>query len=98
MGRHPHLDSSAPVRVDYASQKKHLTVDIHHVRRVDFISRSVQVFHNFFGSRVPVAVTGIGKRVRIPRCRATVSEEITARHWGDLGRQAVAVDEHRPYS
>jgi hypothetical protein len=27
---------------------------------------------------------GIGKRVRIPRCRATVSEEIPAVHWRQL--------------
>ena len=27
--------------------------------------------------------------MRIPRCRATVSEEIAAGHWGNLGRPAV---------
>jgi hypothetical protein len=34
-----------------------------------------------------------GKRVQFPRCRATVSEEIAAGHWGNLGRP-IAVIRH----
>jgi hypothetical protein len=47
-------------------------------QRLDFDSALILglFFHNFFGSRVLIPVMGIGKRVRIPRCRATVSEDI----------------------
>lgn len=48
--------------------------DFERVTRVDFSHVLVLFFHNL-GSRVPAAVARIGKRVRIPRCRATVSEE-----------------------
>jgi hypothetical protein len=33
------------------------------------------------GSRVLLSFRRIGKRVQIPRCRATVSEEIAPGHW-----------------
>ena len=34
----------------------------------------------------------IGKRVQLPRCRATVSEDIASGHWSDLGRPAARVE------
>ena len=30
--------------------------------------------------------------MKIPRCRATVSEDIAAGHWGNLGRPDAVVD------
>jgi hypothetical protein len=41
------------------------------------------------GSRMIVGrrTLAYGKRVQIPRCRATVSEEIATGHWGYLKRQ-----------
>jgi hypothetical protein len=48
----------------------------------------------FAHNRRPAKRWHYGKRVQIPRCRATVSEDIATGHWGtlktdDLGRPVV---------
>jgi len=47
-------------------------------------SRAYCVFVLWFAR--PERWFGTGKRVRIPRCRATVSEEPAAGHWASPGK------------
>jgi hypothetical protein len=41
----------------------------------------------FAHDRRPAKRWRYGKRVKIPRCRATVSEEIAIGHWGSLKKK-----------
>jgi hypothetical protein len=68
-----------------------MRIDFHIHPRVDFSNVLLSFFHNFFGSRVLITAMKIGKRVKIPRCRATVSEEICNRSLEEtLGRPVAA--------
>jgi len=51
-------------------------------------STFVELFENKFAR--PLHAGRTGKRVKFPRCRATVSEDIAAGHWSDLGRPGIS--------
>ena len=65
-----------------------IRIDSYSPKQLDFYSPSGFVLYNVFGSRVLITAVRTGKRVRIPRCRATVSEDMQSAT-GKLGRLIV---------
>ena len=87
----PSLAKSTAVSATLQSTRFAFCRNIASYVSTDNKSRVDLFFLNYCGSRVLIVIDRVrpdrygrgGKRVRIPRCRATVSEEIAASHWGN---------------
>ena len=72
----------------YRPEPNHLTSA---TAAIKFSSVVLVLSQHSFGSRALIAVVRTGKRVKIPRCRATVSEEICYRSPGEILGRPVAI-------